>query len=267
MSETSERIERRPLDGQVVAVTRMRDQAEGVAATLTSLGAEVIEAPTILLAPLEDYAAVDEALANVARYAWLVLTSVNGVDAMFARLRAMGRDGWTLAGVKVAAVGPATARCLEQNGIRPDLVPSEAVGDALAEALVRQGVSGTRVLLLRAETARKSLVATLTAAGAQCDDLPVYRTVRPAELPAAFLDRLDKGEVDWITLTSPSSFHNLLAMLGTQRSEMLYNVRLASIGPVTTEAIRGRGYVETVEADPHDVTGLVAAIRGYSVKG
>ncbi len=264
MRDTIEWFERRPLHGRVVAVTRRREQAEGLTGQLAAAGAEVIEAPTLELAPLADYAKVDAALADVTQYAWLVVTSTNGVDALFARLQVLGRDARGLAGVKVAAVGSATAGRLEDYGIRAELVPDEAVGEALAEALIAQGVSGRRVLLLRAEAARKSMITALAGAGVMCDDLPVYRTVCPAELPESFLARLARDEVDWITLTSPSSFEHLLTLLGPERREKLYNVKLASIGPVTTQAIRDRGHVEAVEADPHDAGGLLAAILAYS---
>lgn len=260
MRESIEWFEKRPLHGQVVAITRRREQAESLAAELISLGAEIIEAPTIELGPLEDYAEVDAALSRLQDYRWLVLTSTNGVDAMFERLAVAGRDSRALAGVRIAAVGSATAARLEAYGIRADLIPTQAVGEALAEALIAEGVAGARVLLLRAEIARQDLTSALTAAGAACDDLAVYRTLCPPALPEAFVQRLERGEVRWITLTSPSSWHNLLSLLGSERSASLYNVQLASIGPVTTRAIRERGYVEAVEADPHDVPGLISAI-------
>jgi uroporphyrinogen III methyltransferase / synthase len=218
------------------------------------------------IAPLEDYAAVDEALASLQRYAWLVITSANGVDAMFARLETMGRDARALSGVKIAAVGPATAQQLAARGIRADLVPGEAVGEALADALIQQDVAGRRILLLRAEVARKSLTAALVAAGAVCDDLAVYRTACPPSLPAEFVERWDRGQVEWITLTSPSSLNNLLTLLGPERAASLYNVKLASIGPVTTQAIRDRGLIEAVEAEPHDVRGLVEAMRKFETR-
>lgn len=260
MRESIEWFERRPLHGAVIAVTRMREQAEGLTGELIALGAETIEAPTISIGPLADYAKVDAALVGIGGYAWLVVTSTNGVDALFDRLSALGGDARSLSGVKMAAVGAATARRLEEHGIRPDLIPGEAVGEALADALIREGVTGKRMLLLRAEIARRDLTEALRAAGAECDDLPVYRTICPAELPEAFLQRLEHGEIDWVTLTSPSTWNNLLTLLGPALREKLYNVKLASIGPVTTRAIRERGFVEAVEADPHDVSGLVAAI-------
>jgi uroporphyrinogen III methyltransferase / synthase len=262
MRESIEWFERRPLHGQTVAITRMREQAEGLAGELISAGAEVIEAPTIALGPLENYVAVDEALSRLAGYDWLVLTSTNGVDAMFGRLAVMNRDSRALSGVQIAAVGKATAARLESHGIRTDLIPSEAVGEALADQLIEHGVAGKRILLLRAEIARKVLTDALAAAGATCDDLAIYRTVCPEALPEEFLRRLDSREIHWITLTSPSSWHNLLSLLGPERAAKLYNVKLAGIGPVTTRAIRDSGYLETVEANPHDVRGLVSAIIG-----
>jgi len=263
MRESIEWFEHRPLSGQVIAVTRPPDQAQELSGGLASLGAEVIEAPTIAIGPLEDYSTVDAALRSLPLYAWLVVTSANGVEALFSRISAIGGDARLLSPVRIAAVGTATAGRLEFHGIHPELVPGEAVGEDLANELIRRGVAGRRVLLLRAEIARKSLTESLQAAGAVCNDLAVYRNVCPTELPAGFLERLNGGRIDWITLTSPSTFHNLLSLLGPAAASLLYNVRLASIGPVTTRAIRERGYHETVEADPHDSAGLIAAIRSY----
>jgi len=259
--ESIEWFERRPLHGQRIVVTRMRDQAAGLSGPLAACGAEVILAPTISLAPMEDYMLVDAALAGISRYAWLVLTSANGVDALFERLAAMGADSRKLAGVKIAAIGSATAARLGEHGIRPNLVPEEAVGESMAAALIAQGVRGQRVLLLRGDLSREQLPAALEAAGAACDDLPVYRNICPPELPHTFMSRFDSGEIDWITFTSPSSFLNLLTLLGPPRREALRRIKLASIGPVTSKAMRDAGFQETVEADPHDVPGLVAAMK------
>jgi len=149
-----------------------------------------------------------------------------------------------------------------EHGVRPDLVPNEAVGEALAQAIIQRGVAGRRVLLLRSDIARSHLVEALAGAGAACDDLAVYRTVCPQSLPAEFVERLDAGRIDWLTLTSPSSLVNLLQLLGKDRLQKLRRVKLASIGPVTTRAIRESGLAEAVEANPHDLPALVAAIVG-----
>ncbi|NLE61868.1 MAG: uroporphyrinogen-III synthase [Planctomycetes bacterium] len=255
-----------PLQGRTIAVTRTRDQAESLCRFLRSAGAEVIEAPTIELGPLEDYVEVDDALQHLDRYQWLVLTSANGVDAVFDRIKAIGLDTGCLAQVKVAAIGSATARRLTEQGVRPALVPPEAVGESMSQALIERGVRGSRILLLVADIARSQLPDALQAAGAHCDSLAVYRTRRSAALPVGFVERLERGQIDWITLTSPSSFANLLSLLGPQCCERLHAVGLASIGPVTTQAIREAGYSVAAEGDPHDVPGLVSAIIDASTR-
>lgn len=266
LREQIEWFERRPLHGQRIVVTRMRDQAASLSGPLAAEGAEVIEAPTIALGELEDCAQLDEALGDLVRYAWVVFTSANGVSGFFARLKTLGLDARQLAGVKVAAIGSATAQRLAEHGIAPDLLPDEAVGEELAAALTATGVKGSRILLPRAEVARPELPRALSEAGAVCDDIPVYRTVCPPAMPEEFLRALDNGDIDWFTLTSPSAFYNLLALLGPQRAEKLRGIKLASIGPVSTRAIRSSGYEVAAEANPHDVPGLVAAIKA-AVKG
>lgn len=256
----------RPLSGQTIVVTRMCDQAAGLSGPLTAAGADVIEAPTIELGPLDDYRQVDEALKSLGRYDWLVLTSRNGVDAMFARLDALGLTTRALEPLQIAAIGSATAAALEERGVRPDLIPTEAVGESMADALIDQGIEGKRVLMLRAQIARKDLPLKLTEAGAECDDLPIYQTVCPNELPKSFIERFDEGTIDWITITSPSSFQNLLTLLSPEQQKQLRKVKLASIGPISTKTIRAEGYEETVEADPHDVPGLVEAICRFVAK-
>ncbi len=260
MRETIEWFEKRPLHGQTVVVTRMKDQAGALSTPLMGLGAEVLVAPTIELADVEDTSAVDRALQSLDAYDWLVLTSANGVDALFRRLDALGEDSRRLAGVRVAAVGAATTARLRGRGINPDLVPPEAVGESLSEALIAEGVADQSVLMLRGDLARRDLPSALEGVGAEVDDLTIYRTVCPRALPESFVSRLDAGEVQWITVTSPSSFKNLLMLLGPERRALLSGVHLASIGPVSTQCIRDAGFLEAVEADPHDAAGLIDGI-------
>jgi len=217
LREQIEWFERRPLHGQCVAVTRMQEQAAELAGPLAAAGAEVITAPTIALGELDEYGPVDAALRNVGRYAWVVFTSTNGVSGLFARLKALGMDSRQLAPVQIAAIGSGTAARLAEHGLKPDLVPQEAVGESVAAALIAAGINGKRILLARAEVARPELPRALVEAGGILDDLPVYRTVCPPSLPEEFLGAFDRRELDWITLTSPSSFNNLLALLGPER--------------------------------------------------
>ena len=255
-------FERRPLHGQTVIVTRTRHQASALSCELRRLGAAVLEAPTIELAPPPDPAAVDAALRGIGAYDWLVLTSVNGVDAMVARMRGLGLDARSLGRVRIAAIGAATAGRLEAYFLRPEVVPQEFVAEALAGELARFDLRGKRVLMLRADIARPALRDALGQLGAVCDDVALYRTVRPAALPPRVMERLDSGTVDWITFTSSSTFTNFLDLFGADRLRTLGpRVKLASIGPVTSQTIREAGFEPTVEATEHTIPGLVRAIR------
>ncbi len=260
LRERIEWFERRPLFGLTIVVTRMREQAAALSGALRAAGAEVLEAPTIALAEPVEPAGLDHAVACLREYDWVVVTSVNGVDALFGRLRALGGDARWLGGVEVAAVGSATSARLSEYGVRADLVPGEATGEALGVAMVERDVAGRRVLLLRGDLAGQELPGALRAGGARCDEVTAYRTVCPAALPEGFLTALDAGRVDWIALTSPSAWVNLLHLLGEERRDQVRQVRLASIGPVTSKAIIASGMAVSAEGVPHDVSGLVAAI-------
>jgi uroporphyrinogen III methyltransferase/synthase len=256
-------FERLPLHGQRIVVTRCLDQAAALSKPLAAAGAEVILAPTLIIAPVDDRRPLDSALQNIRQYDWLLLTSANGVDALFDCLRSSNKDARALSGPKIAAIGTATAGRLANFGIRADLIPPEAVGESMAEALITAGVRGQRILLLRGDLARPQLPTALHAAGAIVEDVIVYRTICPTSLPPSFLSRLADHTLDWITFTSPSSFDNLLTLLGTEKTKLLKTIKLASIGPVTTQTIRSGGFEVAAEAQPHDVSGLVSAISKH----
>jgi uroporphyrinogen III methyltransferase / synthase len=237
-------FERRPLFGRRVVVTRARAQASRLVERLTELGAEVVEAPVIRIQPLE-YEPPD-----LAAFDLVVLTSQNGVELLLAG------DVRSLAGVLVAAIGPATEAALRDRGIVPDIVPEQAVGESLLEAL--GDVGGRRVLLATAEGARPLLPDGLRRRGAAVEVLHLYRSE-----PEPFDPEL-VGAADLVTFTSSSTVANLLAGLaGRDPSEL----RAVSIGPVTSASLREAGIEPVAEADPHDVDGLVAAVlRAASVE-
>jgi len=244
-------FEARPLFGRSIVVTRAREQASDLRVALETLGAEVLELPTITVEPL------DFALPPLHRYAWLVFTSANGVDAFFDRgLAPAGHDTRALNGVRIAAIGPGTADALERHGVRADLVPERFVAESLLDAFPTPGAPGERVLIVRAEQGRDVLPDGLAARGHEVDVLAVYRTVR-ARPDAAVLDRVRRGEVDVITFTSSSTVENLLAVLGTVPDPQPLVV---SIGPATSDTARARGLHVDAEADPHTVDGVVAAV-------
>ena len=285
----------RPLFGQRIVITRTREQASELRVKLEELGAEVLEAPTIRIAQPspEESAKIDAALMRLANFHWLVLTSANGVQTLASRLDALKLDARSLAGVRIAAIGDATADALKKHvGVRAALVPRTFVAESLAEDLIasenaRGGIAGKRFLLLRADIARKALPQLLTKAGASVEEFAIYLTAPVASLPHAVLDALREGKVDWVTFTSSSTARNLVALLdrnadnapqsaevAPQRPAMaiagrsaLTCAKLASIGPITTQTLRDLGLPPTVEATVSNIDGLIAAMVAHRPGG
>ena len=257
---------RPPLAGKTVIITRTRGQSPALVGPLTDLGAHVLAAPTIQVLEPEDCSPLDEALGRVQSYDWLVFTSANGVDAAAQRLGGAGRQlagqaTGDLAGVRIAAVGSATAAALQARlGRQADLVPPRAVAAALAEELIRQhGIHGQRILLLRADIARAELPERLRQAGASVTDVAAYRTQPVEAWPAPAWAALRQGAGDWITFTSASTVRNLVQLLGDEQ-HLLKQVRIASIGPITSAAVRELGFDVAAEAEPCDIAGLIDAL-------
>ncbi|HVQ58570.1 MAG TPA: uroporphyrinogen-III C-methyltransferase [Solirubrobacterales bacterium] len=247
-------LERRPLHGRRVVVTRARAQASGLAATLRGLGAEAIELPAIRIEPRLDATEVRDAAAAIGEYALVCLTSPNGVRLLFEALAAAGRDSRALAGATVAAIGPGTARALAEHGIAADVVPERFVAEALVEALAGVEVEGRRVLVARAAEARDVLPDALRERGAEVDVVALYETVR--EQPDEAAVEAAQG-AEYVTFTSSSTVTNLVEALGDRFPAA---ARIVSIGPVTSETARAAGLEVHVEAERHDVDGLLAAL-------
>jgi uroporphyrinogen III methyltransferase/synthase len=247
-------LERRPLHGHKVVVTRARAQASGLAATLRGLGAEVVELPAIRVEPRIDGVEVRDAVASLHSYALVCLTSPNGVRLLFEAMAAQGRDARALANATVAAIGPGTAAALAERGVIADLVPERFVAESLVEALAPVEVSGRPVLLARAAEARDVLPDALRERGAALDVVALYETVR--EEPGA--EALDAAaDADYVTFTSSSTVRNLLAAVGDRFPA---GARVVSIGPVTSETARDAGLEVHVEAERHTPDGLIDAL-------
>lgn len=245
-----------PLAGKRVVVTRSADQAGGLSDALRRMGAQVVELPVVAFAPPEDWSGLDLAQANLDTYDWLVFTSANGVRCFFERAK---QTGARVSGVRarVCAVGPATAAAAENHGLAVHLMPHDFVGEALAEALSAQGIAGKKILWVRAAVARDAVLETLRKAGAEVDAVAAYRTIAPPGLGEQARQVFGGAKPDWVTFTSGSTVKNLLAVVGV---EALAGVRCASIGPVTTEAIRRHGLSIMAEADPSTAEGLAEAV-------
>lgn len=258
-------FEHRPLFGQTIVVTRTRQQASDLTEQLLTLGADVIEAPTIELAGASDWAEVDRQLARASEFDWIVFTSANGVQFTRDRLHETGRDVRAFGKAKFAAIGDVSAKAIrEMLGIIPDLFPQRFVAEALADELAARGeIAGKRFLLLRADIARPILRQRLEAGGAaEVKDIPVYETRTAEALPPAMLAALEAGEVGWVTFTSSSTARNFVTLLGPDYKQKLANIKLASIGPITTQTMRELGLEPTVQAEEFNIAGLVRAIRG-----
>ena len=251
--------ESRPLFGQRVIVTRARAQASGLARQLASLGAEVIETPTIRIEPVVDDGPLRQAVGELGRFTWVVFTSVNAVDAVFAVMERVGLDSRALASCYVCSVGPATSERLGRHGIRPDVQPAKFVTAAIPDAM--DELSGARVFCPRSDAAPPELVDELTARGATVTEIVVYRTVADTDSADRLAAALAEG-VDWITFTSSSTVRNFFASVDAAAVKDA-GVKLASIGPVTSQTLGEFGLAPAVEADPHTVVSLAAAIRDY----
>jgi uroporphyrinogen III methyltransferase/synthase len=245
-------FERLPLFGKRIVVTRARDQASTLAAQLRALGAEPIEAPVIEITAPADPGPLRQAIDQLASYDWLIFTSVNGVRYFMDALDASPQDLRSLKG-RLCAIGPATQQALESAHLKVDIVPKEYVAESLVEAFAGIDLAGKRILLPRAAVARDVVPVELTRRGATVDVVEAYRTIVPRQLPELAFD----PRPDWITFTSSSTVKNFLALAGR---EVLEGVRIASIGPITSDTARMHGLTVTAEADPHTIEGLITAI-------
>jgi uroporphyrinogen-III synthase len=261
----------RPLSGVRVLVGRARHQASALSSGLRGLGADVLEIPFIEIRKPRSYKGLDAALRSLSEYDWLILTSVNGVDAVWQRLRRLRISAKSMPHLKIAAIGPATQQAIEHHGAKVNVVPKEYVAESVVTSL-RRKVYGKRVLLARAKIARDVIPRELRKLGARVDVIEAYETVIPQSsrqrLRAALASQ--NRRPDWITFTSSSTVKNFVALLGESRGRVgrdhtslkrhLKGVRLASIGPVTSSTLRELGLPVDIEAREYTIPGLIKAI-------
>ncbi|HUO26454.1 MAG TPA: uroporphyrinogen-III synthase [Candidatus Aquilonibacter sp.] len=272
-------MKRRALSGVRVLVGRARHQAGALSRELRKLGAEVLEIPFIEIRKPRSYAPLDAALKNLCRYDWLVLTSANGVEAMWSRLeKALKGRGFSRAGgelptpaalavkgrLRVAAIGPATKKAIERHGVRVDVVPKEYVAESVVRSL-RRRVRGENVLLVRAKVARDVIPRELRRAGATVDVVEAYETVVPQSSRARLRKMLanPRRRPHVVTFTSSSTARNFWELLGAsgRQKPNLKGVLMASIGPVTSSTLRELGLPVNIAARDFTIPGLVDAIR------
>jgi uroporphyrinogen-III synthase len=263
---------KRPLSGYRVLVGRARHQASALSSGLRELGAQVIEIPFIEIRKPRSYKPLDSALRNLHHCDWLILTSVNGADAVWARLRSLRLTRKRFEHLKIAAIGPATKKAIEKRNVKVDVVPEEYVAESVVKSL-RTQVAGKQVLLARAKVARDVIPRELRKLGAAVKVVEAYETVIPkssrTKLRAALKD--PKRRPDIITFTSSSTAKNFVALLGKKQEVWRgrprprkaggsSDVRLASIGPVTSSTLRDLGLPVDIEATEYTIPGLIQAI-------
>lgn len=268
-SRISGRESTKPLQGVRVLVGRARHQAGSLSTELRKLGADVIEIPFIEIRKPRSFRPLDTALKNLEFYDWLILTSVNGVEAMWERLKKLRIRNRSLGSLKIAAIGPATRTAIEKRGARVNVVPKEYVAESVVKSLRKQ-VKGKRVLLVRAKIARDVIPRELSRAGARIDVIEAYETVVPktsrARLRAALKNAKNRPNV--IPFTSSSTVRNFVSLLGRagggssgrRRPGYLEGITLASIGPVTSATLRELHLGVDVEARQYTIPGLIRAI-------
>ena len=270
-----------PLAGVRVLVGRARHQAGALSGELRKLGATVLEIPFIEIHKLRSFKPLDSALLNISGYDWLILTSVNGVEAMWERLAKLRLTKTNLKHLRIAAIGPATKKAIEQRVGKVDVVPKEYVAESVVRSL-RRRVKGKRVLLVRAKVARDVIPRELRKAGAHVEVVEAYETVVPQSSRIRLRSVLQSSQQrpQVVTFTSSSTVKNFVALLGSreitgqgQQSRgqaarvrtnsihaSLHGMRLASIGPVTSATLRELGLRVDVEAKEFTIPGLVEAI-------
>lgn len=248
-----------------VLITRPRSQADEFAANLRSAGFEPVFFPVIEIRPIEKNNELLQTLQSLDKYAWVVFTSANAVDVVFSLTpnpllaKHSRREQRERQGVRVAAIGPKTAKALQARGVTPDFIPEEYVAEAIVPGL--GDLRGKWVLLPRAEIARKALPKAIVRAGGIAHEISVYKTL-PAQPDPKGLAALKSG-VDVVTLTSPSTVHNFVAIAkqnGLDPLNLPNDPLFACIGPITEQAAQEEGIVDLVVAEKYTTEGLIKAI-------
>jgi uroporphyrinogen-III synthase len=264
------------LRGVRVLVGRARHQASALSAELRKLGATVIQIPFIEIRKPRSFRPLDSALKNLATYDWLILTSVNGVEAMWERMGKLRLSKAALKHLRIAAIGPATKKAIEERGPRVEVVPKEYVAESVVRSLTRK-VNGKRVLLVRAKVARDVIPRELRKAGAHVDVVEAYETVVPqgSRRRLQTLLKSPRRRPHVVTFTSSSTVRNFVELLsehhavaaqtpvrgrGRSRHAALVGIRMASIGPVTSSTLREFGLKVDIQAQEFTIPGLVQAI-------
>ncbi len=260
-------FDKRPLFGKKIIVTRSREQASDFSVLLEKYGAEPIEFPTIETVPPKDWKEIDRAIKNLPKYDWAIFTSINGVKYFIERLKKQGKDIRELKGIKICAIGPATAKAIEDLGIKVDLLPKEYRAESIITGLGKTKIKGRRFLLPRALKAREVLPEEIKRLGGKIDVVAAYRTIKPKEKTDGMRKMLQQKEIDVITFTSSSTVENFVSMF--QKGEapgLLEGITVACIGPITKDTATKLGIKTDIMPEKYTIPALTEAIGKYYKK-
>ncbi len=262
-------FEKRPLFGKRIVLTRAKPQAQEFSQLLAAYGAEPIEAPTIQIVPPASWRRIDQAVARLGEYHWLIFTSVNGVKPFMDRLHAAHKDSRALAQLRVCAIGPRTGEALAQYGVMPDLVPKEFQAEGLLAALEEEDLRGKKVLIPRAEVAREILPEQLRQRGAEVDVVAVYRTLAPAADLGRLTEEIEAGKVHAVTFTSSSTVRNFVEMVGgvDEARRLARKTTIGCIGPITAQQAEDLGLTVAIVPPENTVSALAQEIVRYFSEG
>ncbi len=244
-----------PLFGKKIVVTRTRNQASKLSKMLSSLGARVIEFPTIEIKKLDDLSGFRKSLSSIEKYNWIVFTSQNAINIFFEELFASGKDARALGGIKIAVIGKATGDELKLYGIIPDMIPEKFVAESLLDEFKKLNLSGQKILIPCSADARMTLTDGLNEMGAIAERIHIYTAEKPVHTDEKLMN--DVKNADIITFTSSSTVTNFFSMLPETEAV------LASIGPVTTATIVEHGFKPSISADEYTIDGLVDAMVNF----
>ncbi|MFN0071730.1 MAG: uroporphyrinogen-III C-methyltransferase [Chloroflexota bacterium] len=253
-------FDRLPLFGLRILVTRSREQSSTLVQRLREQGAAPIELPAIDIQPVDDLAALDATMEALDTLDWIIFTSANGVRATMDRMVSTGRDARNLAGVRICAIGPVTARALQRYGLRADLIPEKFISTEIVRAFSELDIKGARLALFRSDIAPDAIVADLRALGASVESITSYQTVPVEHRAKELRDLLDHDAIDVLTFTSSSTVRNFLSAAGDERRQLAQRIPCVCIGPVTANAAREQGLQVAAVATEYTVDGLLATL-------
>jgi len=256
-------IDKKPLAGKRILITRARDQAAVFSSSLRDLGAEVIELPTIEIMPPASWKGLDRAIDQITSYSWLIFTSANGVNFFWQRWKERNKDRLPPS-LRICAIGPATAYQLMEKGIEVHITPKEFVAEAILREFEKSMLKGKRILLARAKEARDILPEGLRKMGAQVDVVETYRTVKPKGGSKSLKELLMKGKVDAITFTSSSTVNHFAELLKKEDLQnLLRGITIACIGPITARTAKNWKMRVQIQPKEYTIPALTQAITQY----